>query len=101
MNSLIKLCMCCTQAREKVASHTTANEAAIKAARVAAKESKASAAAAEERLTAASEKAAEVEQQLFDLQVSRRGVDRKLWGACWGFGVPMASTLMSKRLCLY
>ena len=60
------------QAREKVATHANANDTAIKAARVAAKQSKAAAEAADQRLAAASEKAAQAEQQLFDLQVCCR-----------------------------
>lgn len=57
------------QARGKITSQVAANEAAIKAARLAAKESKATAAAAEDRLTAAAERAAAAEQQVSDLQV--------------------------------
>lgn len=62
--------LCVRQAREKMANHISANEAAIKAARLAAKQSKASAEAAQERLTAAHDKAALMEQQLSSLQVS-------------------------------
>ena len=58
------------QAREKVASHAMANETAIKAARLAATQSKAAASAAEARLAAMSEKATHAEQQLSTLQVS-------------------------------
>ncbi|KAK9799026.1 hypothetical protein WJX73_008920 [Symbiochloris irregularis] len=59
------------KAREKMSNHISANEAAIKAARLAAKQSKEAAATAHERLTAANDKAALIEQQLCSLQEER------------------------------